>query len=86
MPSMDRHNVGLQEPEMLNLGLTSARMPHRLPRTVASHMSLLVPHLGCKAYPIRSGIVTAIGHLLYSAFEPGPDGEDAPGDCPPSCL
>ena len=42
-----------------------------VPRTVAAHMALLAPHLGCGAYPIRSGIVTAVGHLLHGAFEPG---------------
>ena len=36
--------------------------------TVAAHMALLVPHLGGKAYPLRSAIVTAAGHLLLNAF------------------
>ena len=47
---------------------------------MATHIALLVPHLGCDAYPIRSGIVTAIGHLLHSAFEQGArDGADSQG-------
>ena len=52
-----------------------------VPRTVAAHMALLAPHLGCGAYPIRSGIVTAVGHLLQGAFEHGGrDGADAQGE------
>ncbi len=52
----------------------------RVPRTVAAHVALLVPHLGCDAYPIRSGIATAIGHLLAGAFEQGGrDGADSQG-------
>lgn len=46
---------------------------------VASNISLLVPHLGGKAYPIRSAIVTAIGHLIQRAFGPTADGADAQG-------
>lgn len=83
--SLERQKVDSHKLGPLSIGLTPAHVPHRLPRTVASHVSLLVPHLGCKAYPIRSGIVTAIGHLLHSAFEQGPDGDDAPGDRPPAC-
>jgi hypothetical protein len=50
-------------------------------------MALLAPHLGCGAYPIRSGIVTAIGHLLHGAFEQGArDGADSQGEIPPRCL
>ena len=59
----------------------------RVPRTVAAHVALLVPHLGCDAYPIRSGIVTAIGHLLAGAFEQGArDGADSQGTAPMFAL
>ncbi|KAL0043109.1 hypothetical protein WJX79_009421 [Trebouxia sp. C0005] len=51
----------------------------RLPHVVASNISLLAPHLGGKAYPIRSAIVTAIGHLIQKAFEPSAAGADAQG-------
>ena len=48
------------------------RVPlRRVPRTVAAHVALLVPHLGCDAYPVRSGIVTAIGHLLARRLRAG---------------
>ena len=51
----------------------------RLPLVVASNISLLAPHLGGKAYPIRSAIVTAIGHLIHRAFAPSASGTDAQG-------
>ena len=51
---------------------------------VASNISLLAPHLGGKAYPIRSAIVTAIGHLIQKAFGPSAVGADAQGSSP--CL
>lgn len=54
-------------------------MAHRLPHVVASNISLLAPHLGGKAYPIRSAIVTAIGHLIQRAFGPTAEGADAQG-------
>lgn len=46
---------------------------------VASNISLLAAHLGGKAYPIRSAIVTAIGYLIERAFEPSAHGADAQG-------
>lgn len=58
----------------------------RLPHVVASNISLLASHLGGKAYPIRSAIVTAIGHLIQKAFEPSAAGADAQGDYPCCCL
>lgn len=60
---------------------------YRLPRTVGAHVSLLVPHLGCKAYPIRSGIVNAIGHLIARGFEAPEEDTNAPGiaSCFPGC-
>lgn len=41
----------------------------RLPKLMVTQMSLLLPHLGGKAWTLRSGIITAIGHLLARAFE-----------------
>ena len=35
---------------------------------MASQISLLQPHLGGKAYSLRSAIVYAIGTLLYQAY------------------
>jgi hypothetical protein len=35
---------------------------------MASQISLLQPHLGAKAYSLRSAIVYAIGTLLYQAY------------------
>jgi condensin complex subunit 1 len=43
---------------------------------VAGQISVLIPHLGGKAYSLRSAIITAIGHLVQKAFENAP-GEDA---------
>ncbi len=45
----------------------------RLPKLMASQISLLLPHLGGKAWTLRSGIITAIGHLLAKAFDTGDD-------------
>ena len=59
--------------------IVHAYIDHRLPRTVGAHVSLLVPHLGCKAYPIRSGIVNAIGHLIARGFEAPEEDSNAPG-------
>ena len=49
----------------------------RLPRTVGAHVALLVPHLGCKAYPIRSGIVHALASLIAGGFDAPTDGSGA---------
>ena len=43
---------------------------------MANRISLLMAHLGGKAYSLRSAIVTAIGTLVQKAFENAP-GEDA---------
>ena len=51
----------------------------RLPTVVAGHVSLLVPHLGGKAYSLRSAIVTAMGHLIDRAFGPAAEGTGAQG-------
>ena len=46
---------------------------------MCTHISLLVPHLGGKAYPLRSAIVTAVGHILVKGLEDAADGADAQG-------
>ncbi len=48
----------------------------RCPRLVAANVSMLIGHLGGKAYSLRSAIITALGHLVHKAFERIP-GEDA---------
>ncbi len=48
---------------------------------MAAHISLLAPHLGGRAYSLRSAIVTAIGHLVARAFVAGDDA-DAQGAPP----
>ncbi|CAL8472231.1 g11773 [Coccomyxa elongata] len=48
----------------------------RCPRLVAANVSMLIGHLGGKAYSLRSAIITALGHLVHKAFEHTP-GEDA---------
>ena len=53
----------------------------RLPKDVAAHISLLIPHLGGKAYALRSAIVTAVGHLILGAYTETPDDDaDAQGN------
>ncbi|CAL5220968.1 g3074 [Coccomyxa viridis] len=51
-------------------------LAERCPKLVAGRISLLMAHLGGKAYSLRSAIVTAIGVLAQKAFENVP-GEDA---------
>lgn len=41
----------------------------RLCRLMAHQIALLLPHLGGKAYSLRSAIVHAIGSLLHKAFD-----------------
>ncbi len=36
---------------------------------MANQIALLLPHLGGKAYSLRSAIVHAIGSLLHKAFD-----------------
>lgn len=38
-------------------------------RLMANQIALLLPHLGGKAYSLRSAIVHAIGSLLHKAFD-----------------
>ena len=45
----------------------------RLPKLMATQISLLLPHLGGKAWTLRSGIIAAIGHLLAKAFDGAED-------------
>ena len=56
--------------------LQAMDMTCRCPKLVAGRISLLIGHLGGKAYSLRSAIITAIGHLVQKAFENVP-GEDA---------
>ena len=52
----------------------------RLPKAVAAHISLLIPHLGGKAYALRSAIVSAVGHLVQGAYnDPPEEAADAQG-------
>ena len=51
-------------------------MMGRCPKLVAARISLLMAHLGGKAYSLRSAIISAIGMLVQKAFENAP-GEDA---------
>lgn len=44
-------------------------MANRMPRLMANQISLLLPHLGGKAWTLRSGIVAALGYLLHKAFD-----------------
>ncbi len=52
-------------------------LANRLPKLMASQIALLLPHLGGKAWTLRSGIIAAIGHLLVKAFDGAEDGSDA---------
>lgn len=38
-------------------------------RLMSHQIALLLPHLGGKAYSLRSAIVHAIGSLLHKAFD-----------------
>lgn len=48
----------------------------RLPKLMATQISLLLPHLGGKAWTLRSGIIAAIGHLLAKAFDGAEDSNE----------
>ncbi len=48
----------------------------RLPKLMATQISLLLPHLGGKAWTLRSGIIAAIGHLLAKAFDGAEDSSE----------
>lgn len=53
---------------------------NRLPQVVAKSMALLVPHLGGKAYAMRSAIVSVTGCVIHRGFPEGPATDaDAPG-------
>lgn len=39
-----------------------------MPKAVAPHVSLLIPHLGGKAYALRSAIVSAVGQLIQCGY------------------
>jgi hypothetical protein len=38
------------------------------PRAVSSHMSLLMPYLGCSTYSIRSSVVHVLAAVLAEVF------------------
>lgn len=51
-----------------------------MPQEVLPHVSLLIPHLGGKAYALRSAIVSAVGCLIQNAYPDNPSEEaDAQG-------
>ncbi|KAL4434047.1 hypothetical protein ABPG75_000488 [Micractinium tetrahymenae] len=56
-------------------------MASQLPRLMANQIALLLPHLGGKAYSLRSAIVHATGSLLHKAFDSNAvtDAADAQG-------
>ena len=47
----------------------------RLPKLLASQMSILLPHLGGRSWTLRSGIISASGHLIAKAFDLSDAGE-----------
>ena len=54
--------------------------PYRMPKAVAPHVSLLIPHLGGKAYALRSAIVSAVGQLIQNGYsDDSTDEADAQG-------
>lgn len=60
--------------------LWTSWMPCRLPKAVSQHISILIPHLGGKAHPLRSAIVTVIGVLIQTAYaDPPEETADAQG-------
>ena len=51
-----------------------------MPKALGPHVSLLIPHLGGKAYALRSAIVSAVGQLIQHAYsEDGTEEADAQG-------
>ena len=52
---------------------------NKLPKLMATQIALLLPHLGGKAWSLRSGIVSALGHLLAKAFEPNAESKEDQG-------
>jgi condensin complex subunit 1 len=52
---------------------------NKLPKLMATQIALLLPHLGGKAWSLRSGIVSALGHLLAKAFEPNSEAKEDQG-------
>lgn len=63
------------------IGAETVWHTRRLPKAVAAHISLLIPHLGGKAYALRSAIVTSVGFLVQNAYSDPPEGEaDAQGE------
>lgn len=51
-----------------------------MPKAVAPHVSFLIPHLGGKAYALRSAIVSAVGQLIQNGYsEDSSEEADAQG-------
>ncbi|KAK9836505.1 hypothetical protein WJX74_001907 [Apatococcus lobatus] len=51
-----------------NVAIFLTELSTRVPKLVLMNISLLMPHLGGKAYSIRSAIVAAVGHILHKGF------------------
>jgi len=63
-------------------GAFLVELAERMPRTVGGCVALLVPHLGGKAFALRSGIVATMAILVHRAFsdDPGEGEEGAEGE------
>lgn len=63
------------------MSLLDILVSYRMPKAVAPHVSMLIPHLGGKAYALRSAIVSTIGYLIQNAYSDDPTEEaDAQGE------
>lgn len=61
-------------------GAFLVELAERMPRTVGSCVALLVPHLGRKAFAMRSGIVAMMAILVHKAFsDPAAAGGEGEG-------
>ena len=61
-------------------GAFLVELAERMPRTVGGCVALLVPHLGGKAFALRSGIVATMAILVHRAFSDDPgEGEEGEG-------
>ena len=52
---------------------------------MAGQISLLLPHLGGKAYALRSAIVASVASLVHKGFDSAAEGADAQGEAPVMC-
>eukprot|EP00898_Chlorokybus_atmophyticus_P002805 jgi/Chlat1/3525/Chrsp23S03800 len=57
-----------ETPGVKHVGEFIQELATRLPKLVATNLSVLLPLLNCSAYPLRSGMVAAIGVLIVNAF------------------